>query len=550
MPKLDFRNLDKLPIDFEEIVETLKERVQTNLPETWTDFLTSNFGVELLEAVAYESALLNYYVNANVNECFMPTAKTKNSVYNLAKTIGYMPNSPSQSVVELKFFIPEPYKNNIEIPMHTQVMSDNGIPFYTTENKTLFKGETFVYTPAKSGSLETETFISTGKIKYKYKLRYFPVNSIIDVFINNEPCEFREYLDEEISDLFYTVEYDNDFSANIIFGDGKFGHNPAKNSMIQVVYAHGSTEKHNLPAKIINNITDMIYDSYNTPVNLNVTNEKNAVGASSGESLDEVKRNAPSIYRTQHRCVTRQDFRDYVLTYPGIQKVNILDNSVFDEIGIFGVKACIIPNGGGYPNSALKENLLSKLEDKKIVSTQVDVIDPVYIPFDVDVSIQIQQKMSSAVISNNVRKVINDYLYYENRDFGEEVSYQKLYKLISDVTGVLAINNLTISENRKIKIIEKPVIGSNSILIYDAIKTLNIGAKINIMNSENILALTTTIIDIENNIITIADTISEDMNIVNGSAIYPVLTVYGNHMYGSKEINLADVYGMVQNPPL
>ena len=64
MSTLDFRSLDKLPIDFEEIVENLKERVQTNLPETWTDFLTSNFGVELLEAVAYQSALMNYYVNA------------------------------------------------------------------------------------------------------------------------------------------------------------------------------------------------------------------------------------------------------------------------------------------------------------------------------------------------------------------------------------------------------------------------------------------------------------------------------------------------------
>ena len=298
-------------------------------------------------------------------------------------------------------------------------------------------------------------------------------------------------MDEEINGLFYTIEYDNDFNAFIVFGDGKFGINPSRNALIQVLYAYGANEKHNLPANVINIVSDMIYDSYGAPVNVEVINERNAVGASDGETLDEVKRNAPSIYRTQHRCVTRQDFRDYILTYPGIEKVNILDNSIFEEIGIFGVKACIIPDGGGYPNESLKQNLLTKLEDKKIISTQVDVIDPVYIPFDVDISIQIQQKMSSAVISNNVRKVINDYLYYKNRDFGQIVSYQELYKLISNVTGVLSINNLTISENRKIRIIEKPVVNTNTLVIYDAINTLSIGAKINIMNKENESALTT-----------------------------------------------------------
>ena len=59
-------NIEQLPIDFEEICEVLKERIKTRLPERWTDFLASNFGVELLEAVAYEASLLNYYVNSRV----------------------------------------------------------------------------------------------------------------------------------------------------------------------------------------------------------------------------------------------------------------------------------------------------------------------------------------------------------------------------------------------------------------------------------------------------------------------------------------------------
>ena len=39
MSNLDFRDIEKLPIDFEDIVQTLKTRIQNRLPNRWTDFL-------------------------------------------------------------------------------------------------------------------------------------------------------------------------------------------------------------------------------------------------------------------------------------------------------------------------------------------------------------------------------------------------------------------------------------------------------------------------------------------------------------------------------
>jgi len=76
MSDINYREIEVLPVDFEEMVLLLKNRIQSRLPNRWTDFLTSNFGVELLEAFAYEATLFHYYLNASVNECFMPTAKT------------------------------------------------------------------------------------------------------------------------------------------------------------------------------------------------------------------------------------------------------------------------------------------------------------------------------------------------------------------------------------------------------------------------------------------------------------------------------------------
>ena len=112
---INLQDIEKLPIDFEEIMTVLKERIQARLPSRWSDFLMSNFGIELLEAVAYEATLMNYYVNASLNEAFLPTAKTSHAVHNLARTIGYKPKKASQSVVPVIITLKEPAKNQIYI---------------------------------------------------------------------------------------------------------------------------------------------------------------------------------------------------------------------------------------------------------------------------------------------------------------------------------------------------------------------------------------------------------------------------------------------------
>jgi len=537
MNNLDLTDIERLPIDFEEIMELLKNRVQARLPNRWTDFLASNFGVELLEAFAYEATLMNYYLNMSVNECFLPTAKTKTGVYSLAKTIGYNPSPPGQSIVTLKFYLDNSHSRDIIIPKYTVITSKDGIPFYTTENKVLYSGETNILVEAKSGTLVEESFISTGEPRRRYKLRQSPVSFIELLTINDEIYTRVDFIDAPGQGKYFTVDYDSEFYAYISFGDGNYGINPAKNLIVNVLYVVGVNSKHNVMPFQITTINDFIFDSENNVVsNIKVINEQNAVGASNGESIDEVKRNAPSIYRTQSRCVTRQDFEDIALTIPGVDKVSVIDNSMMDEIGIFGVKVCVIPKDQKYPTESFKNYIKNILEEKKIVSTQVDVIDPTFIPYDVNINININPNLSSSIVSNKIREVVNNYLSYKNRDFGEEVSVQELYKLISNVQGVNIINDLTVTENRTIYITE--IVSPNTIKYIDNINMLKNGATINILNLNMDLVLTTKIVSINEELseIIIEDSIDDSMNIGHGSLIYPVLETDLNHRYGDKEI--------------
>lgn len=550
--KLSFNNIEKLPIDFEDIMSILRNRIQTNLPTRWTDFLASNFGVELLEAIAYKGTLMNYYVNANVNECFLPTAKSAYSIYSLAKTIGYKPKPPSQALVTLKFYIETTQTRNISIPMYTVVTNEDGIPFYTTENKVIYAGETFVEVQAKSGSLVEDTYITTGVSRASYKLKNYPVNSIEYLYVNDIIYDQVDFIDMENMGNVYTLNWDSDFAGYFSFGDGKYGNNPNKGLPIHVLYVCGASATHNVYPYTITKISDTLVDSEGSIIQVFVTNEQSAVGAADAEELHLVKRNAPSLYRTQHRCVTRQDFRDITITIPGVKKVSVIDYEVMDNIGIFGVKICVIPNGGGYPNKLFKEYVEEILEEKKIAATQISVIDPTYIPFDVNCTIKIQPNISSSVITNTIRGLIYDYLYWENREFGEEVSRQEIYKLILSVAGVLSVVNLEMTENRSIQVTTTPAFTTNTteistLTISDTTGMITTGTEINIMDISGVYACTRNIQSINNDIITLNSPITANMNIGKGSFIYPILNTLGVHKYGEKEILLRNISTTINN---
>ena len=552
---VDLQTLQRLPIDFEEIVETLKNRVQSNLPNRWSDFLVSNFGIELLEAVAYEAMLMNYYTESSINECFLPTARTQTGVYNLAKTIGYKPSPASQSSVTLRFYLDKAINTNIGIPQYTTCTSNTGISFYTLEEATLYQGATEVVVDAKSGALNTDTFICNGIANYRYKLLNNNVNAILSVTVDDVEYSYVDFMDvNNKSGLYYTVAYDSDYYGYISFGDGTYGVNPSKNLVIKILYVTNASVSDNVDPYSITHINSVIYDYNNSIVNnINVINDDYSSGGSDAETLEEIKRNAPAIYRTQKRCVTEQDFKDMALAINGVRKVNVITNKQMDEIGIFGVKLCIIPEtplNGGYASEAFKREVLSQMDERKMVSTQVELVDPSYIRFNVNIGINVAPTaISKNVIINNIKNKVTEYLKWENRDFGEPVNKYDLFNLISQVPGVLNINNITIEEQRNIYVSKMPDIGSNILNVRDTMNVLQVGSIINIMNklgatiSDRCLKIIN--IDEDKYTLVYADNdepfvVLETMQIGTYSAVYPILYTNGIVKYGTKTVYISN----------
>lgn len=531
---LNFKDIKYVPIDYESIMELLINRLKTRLPNRWTDFLESNFGMEILEAVAYEASMLAFLMNRYVNEMYLPTAKTVDGVYNLIKLIGYKPKGPIPARTRIKFYIDQPHTQLIRIPSFVSV----GSGFYTTGECRIEPGQIETSTYATAGKLVIDKFITTGILRDRYTLRESPVSFVEAVFVNNEPFFEKEFIDSLNDKKVFTVDYSNDFKGSIIFGDGNYGENPKEGLNMIVYYNVNSGENTNAKAFSITTVNETIKDIDGNVIDVKCINDQSASGGKNPETPEQIKRNAPSFFRTQYRAVLRQDFKDIIKAL-GYEKVTVIDNNIDKNIGIFGVKLAALNQKGEILTDLEKDEILNEIEKRKIIATQFDIVKPYIIPINIKINIGINPSYIPEIVVSQVRKLIGEYLNVKNRTFGDIVSAVDIYSLVNTIEGVSFADNLQIEENRTISVLEDAyptnTDGSENrkIKLLDSARFIVKDSFISIIDKESMVTLGQ-IKEIDGNVYTLDRALKH--RIPEGSLVYPFLRLKYDATSETKEI--------------
>ena len=117
-----------------------------------------------------------------------------------------------------------------------------------------------------------------------------------------------------VRDIFAVKTRENN-QVSIQFADSRFGNLPR--GIIRVWYRQSENTTYTLrPDDIGNKKITISYvgDDGNTyQATLGIQLKKNVSNASSSESMDDIKTNAPRIYATQDRMITAQDYNSYLL---------------------------------------------------------------------------------------------------------------------------------------------------------------------------------------------------------------------------------------------
>jgi uncharacterized phage protein gp47/JayE len=434
--------IDYTSKDFDGFLVSMRNYAATNFPQ-WSQASEGDLGVVILEALAYCLDILSYYGDRISQESFLATATQKRSILNLASMYGYRPSNPIPAVGTVKFETEDATDDTL-IPAGTQVSTEfNAV----LDEPIVFETNDDVIVPGAGGSVNARvtqgrTVIdevvgtSDGTISQAYRLFNSPVIQLsVSVDVGSDAGWDRYTPIEHLLDagpqdpvfLLYTDENDVSWMA---FGDGINGRVPSAGATIKATYRIGGG--------IVGNVNEGLVSYLITPIDgvhiatdaLGVAQTSAMDGGADAESVEEIRANAPRAFRTQDRCVTLTDYSDTALGVSGVNKAVAVGNH-YSSISVF----CAGPRGT-LPSQATLARAQASIQAKAQLGTTVSVLPAQLVRINVSLAVFVTDRYSQTQVKNEVVKAIQNYLGYNQQEFGQRVPLSAMYRNILNVPGV------------------------------------------------------------------------------------------------------------------
>lgn len=379
--------LNLASLDFNTIANDLKTFFK-NKPE-WADYdfesegLATTLLMDIHSAITYK---LNVYANAELNETFLSTARTRDAVVRKAKMLNYRIQSASGADAKLKLtFAPTTYPAQIIIPKYTrfsaQDMNGNSFNFLTMQTYYCYPDNEYNYS-IEIEVVQGDLYNYNWKVANNQKVFTIPNKGVdtrrmqVQVKSSESDLNWVTYTENdniidnnENSTIYYIQEGANEL-FEIYFGDDKSGKAIKDGNIIQVTY--NVTEGANG-----NSLT-----SFTLLDTLDFECEVETVRPSSNgkdiESISSIKRYAPMFRNSAGRAVNADDFAAIIKQkVPQIDKISTWGGE--ENIPALYGKVCIsaITISDYELGDTLKEQISNLFDGNNIVgSKQLYWVDP------------------------------------------------------------------------------------------------------------------------------------------------------------------------------
>jgi hypothetical protein len=377
-------------LDFDTIRANLRNYISSKPEFTDYDFADSAMGT-LLDLLAYNTYYNAFYANMATNESFLDTAQQYDSVVSHAKKLGYTPTSAKSATANVQLIFTNSFANttfrSIIVPKNTK--------FSTVVNGSTYQfitPQTYTITANSSGSFSDYVRIAEG---YPLTHRYlFNRNSNTSFVLPNENVDTSSItvsvniggnnqtytLGTDITSInsssqVYYVEADRQQKYKISFGDGVLGVQPATSSIVTVDYRVCSGGMPNGA----NNFT-LLDTTIDGQSSIFIVNIGRASGGTSIEGIESIRFNAPRMYETQNRSVTKNDYERILLREnPDIGAISVWGGEE-NSPAIYGkVFVCAKPKIGTLFSYDRKEQIRNTIRKYNVQSIDTEIVDPSYL---------------------------------------------------------------------------------------------------------------------------------------------------------------------------
>ena len=465
--------LNTSELDFTSIKSSIKTYLSGQSRFSDYDFDGSNMSV-LLDILAYNTYLNNFYLNMVGSEMFLDTAQLRESIVSHAKELNYIPSSrtSAKAVVNIKI-VPTDIPSFITIPKFYSFTTtiDNTTLTYSTDSDIIVYPGTNGYIASNvsiyEGSIATEYFTASNTTFYRLQSENIDTNSI-DVTVINSQYDSANSTWLKAENLYGLTSTSNvyfvqGYSTNqyeLVFGNDVTGRALVNGNIVKVRYRD-----------TIGNLGNGAYrfskgSSIQGYSNISVTTVTTAAEGSDRESNNSIKFNSTRFFTTQERAVTSLDYANLTKAkFPQLQSVFAYGGEDMTPPQYGKVAVSVKPYGSaGTISDSLKTSIINYLNTKNI-TTQAIIVDPEYFYIKVDTHVNYNTSAtssSSAQIESLVRNAIISYANNNLIDFGDDLRYSKLVKDIDASEGSI------LSNETELKIIKRwsPTAGAVSTLEF------------------------------------------------------------------------------------
>jgi len=263
------------------------------------------------------------------------------------------------------------------------------------------------------------------------------------------------------------VAYD---PSNFLFTKS-YGQAPA-NTTLTITYVVGGGLESNVQSNTITNIETL--NTINKP-NLNnnllnyvkssvtCTNPESATGGGAGDSIEDIRLNTMANFSTQQRTVTKEDYIIRTLSLPPkfgrVAKAYITQD---DQISPLITESDRIPNPLalnlyilGYNsnkhlstlNQATKTNLVTYLEQYRMLTDAINIKDAFVINFELDFEITAYKNYNNTEVILECISELKDYFNIDKWQINQPIIISEISNLIAGVKGVQTVEMIKL-ENK------------------------------------------------------------------------------------------------------
>ena len=458
-------NLNYTNQDFYSMKSRLISFIKEKFGNEFNDFVESSLAIMLIENFAFLADTLSFKMDQIANEVFIDTVTELDNAFRLAKLVGLKPQPPVGSkalfsarlnaVQDFDVTLPTPFNINVvynQQPITFELYPADPLnrPIFD-ESITIRAGQLINSNIVGiAGITRTNVFVSSGEINQTLILNAISVIAdSIRVIVDGQEWEQVDFFTSGLANKEYLVEYNPDYSANIIFGNGKGGLVPSTGTNIEVIYRVGGTPNGDIITNFANAQSLVAIEGLVATVPVTLTNYTKGEFGYSGDTVEDIRNKIPLYLRTQNRTVSGEDYKtftnQFATAYNGITgksvavlrsygcAANIIDLFILVRNGL---------NGLAKANSQFKEELTNALDDVKMLTDTICLKDGEIVDVNImiDVTLDKFYKKFEDDIRASMENKIDLFFNLNNWDYGQSLQEADIIQSLADIKQIRNIN--------------------------------------------------------------------------------------------------------------